>query len=334
MASPDPSRRISVWKGSRFNVLRFILVLLLALPALGLEWAHQPSSGAQVASFRPEVALYFPPGTPLPHQQARMFVDDREVSDDCVKTGLFISYRPKHPLLRGLHHVRVEVGDVRQNWDFEVIGSKLIQGCVFEVPANTKAFDKVKVEMHGQTRGKAWAELVGYPEKYPMKEKRGLYRGDFKVPAKLAGKSTQVEVFLEHEELLDRQLCEGKLTIAAQNLTVEWTTPVNGSNVDKVVLARGQTLPDCTVEIRVKTFFRDGVEFGKLPPPSRQRVSVDSEGKFSFEYKFPSGLPRLGVTIIAVAHDAMENVSQPAGLLLYLQPSGGLPPLRTDLPPR
>ena len=315
-------------------VLRLVLVLLLVLPGFALEWAHQPSSGARVASFRPEIALYFPPGTPLPYQQARMFLDDREVTADCTKTGLFISFRPVNPLQRGSHQVRVEVGETRQSWDFEVIGSKLIQGCVFEVPARTKAFDRVKVEMRGQTRGKAWAELVGYPEKYPLKETRGLYRGGFKVPAKLAGKSAQIEVFLDHDQLLDRQLCEGQLTIAAQNLSVSWLTPLNGSTVESRVKAEGQALPDCTVEIKVKTFFRDGVDFGKLPPNSRHVVKCDAEGKFVFEYNFPAGLPRLGVTLVAVAHDAMDNASEPVGLLLYLGRKVSLPPLRTDLPPR
>jgi hypothetical protein len=310
-----------------------LLLLLLVFPAGALEWTHQPASGAQVISFRPEIALYFPAGTSLAHQKARMFLDDQDVTDECVKTGLFISYRPQKPLRRGPHQVRVEVGENRQSWDFEVVGSKLIQGCVFDVPAQTKAFDKVKVEMRGQTRGKGWAELVGYPDKYPLKEVRGLYRGEFKVPAKLAGKSAQVEVFLEHQDQLDRQFCEGLLTIAAQNLSVQWLNPENGATVEQRVRAQGQALPECSVEIRVKTFFRDGVEFGKLPPPSRHTVKCDSEGKFVFDYSFPGGLPRLGVTLVAVAYDPMENRSEPAGLLLYLGRSVKLPPLRHDAPP-
>lgn len=311
-----------------------LLLLCLNGPARALEWAHQPSSGAQVTSFRPEVALYFPPGTPLAYGQARMFLDQREVTADCVRTGLFISYRPSEPLQRGRHEVRVEVGEIRQHWEFEVVGSKLISGCVFSAPPLPKAFDKVKVEMRGEKGGKAWAQLVGYPEKYPLTEKRGLYRGEFKIPAKLAGASAPVELFLEYDGQLDRQLCEGQLAIAAQNLTVEWVSPEHGATVEKTLRACGKTLPECQVEVFIKLFFRDGVEFGKLPPDSKKIVKADESGNFAFDFSFPQGLQRLGVSFTAVARDANDNVSKPAGLLLYQGRSGGLPPLRTDLPLR
>lgn len=305
----------------------------MMMPCEALEWVREPSEGAKIHSFRPQIALYFPPGSAVPHQQARMYLDDREVTGECLKTGLFISYRPQRPLLRGQHHVRVELGEKASpknyDWSFEILGSSLIQGCVFEVPPLTRAFDKVKVEVKGQTRCKGWVEIVGYPEQYPLKEKRGLYRGEFKVPAKLAGQSAAVEVFLEKDDQLDRQLCEGQLTIGALDLTLEWLQPAHESTVPRSFRAEGKALPGSTVELRVKTFFRDGVEFGKLPPDARHFLKVDSEGRFHFDYSFPPGLPRLAVTLVAVARDASGNQSQPAGLLLYQGNRSELPPIRT-----
>lgn len=313
----------------------FVLILfwlLLKIPALALEWAHQPSTGEKVVSLTPEIALYWPAGASLPYRQARVFLDEAEVSSDCLRTGMFISYKPPKPLQRGVHKVRVEVGEVVQAWAFEVVGSTFIKGCVFTAPFKPRAFDKIVVEMKGRPMGKAWVELTGFPEKYKMLEERGSYKTPVKIPAKLAGKSCRVEVFLEKDGDLDRQLCEGTLTIAAPDLTIRWNSPENGSTVDKVLIARGVTVPEATVELHIHTFFRDGVDFGKLPPDVHPKVKADAEGKFQYEYRFPPGYPRLAVTIIGVARDTFENTSQPAGLLLYLKNSGGLPPLRTDVP--
>lgn len=308
------------------------LWFLLVVPASALEWAHQPSTGEKMVSLTPEIALYWPAGASLPYRQARLFLDEAEVSSDCLRTGMFISYKPAKPLQRGLHKVRVEVGDVVQAWDFEVIGSTFIKGCVFTAPFKPRAFDKIVVEMKGRNMGKAWVELTGFPEKYKMLEERGSYKVLVKIPAKLAGKSCRVEVFLEKEGDLDRQLCEGTLTIAAPDLTIRWDSPENGSTVDKVLIARGVTVPDATIELHVHSFFRDGVDFGKLPPDTHPKIKADAEGKFQYEYKFPPGYPRLAVTIIGVAKDSFENTSQPAGLLLYLKNSGGLPPLKVKTP--
>lgn len=310
----------------------FLLLIFLNLPALALEWAHQPSTGEKMVSLTPEIALYWPAGSSLPYRQARLYLDEVEVSSECLRTGMFISYKPPKPLQRGPHKVRVEVGETVQAWDFEVIGSTFIKGCVFTAPFKPRAFDKIVVEMKGRPMGKAWVELTGFPEKYKMLEERGSYKTSVKIPAKLAGKSCRVEVFLEKEGELDRQLCEGTLTIAAPDLTIRWDSPENGSSVDKVLIARGVTVPEATVELHVHPFFRDGVDFGKLPADSHPKVKADAEGKFQYEYKFPTGFPRLAVTIIAVARDVNENASQPAGLLLYLKSSGGLPPLKVKAP--
>lgn len=309
-----------------------LLLLLLNIPALALEWAHQPSTGEKVVSLTPEIALYWPAGASLPYRQARLYLDDAEVSGESLRTGMFISYKPSKPLQRGVHKVRVEVADTVQSWDFEVVGSAFIKGCVFTAPFKPRAFDKIVVEMKGRNMGKGWVELTGFPEKYKMLEERGSYKTTVKIPAKLAGKSCRVEVFLERDGDLDRQLCEGTLTIAAADLTIRWDTPENGSTVEKVLIARGVTVPEATVELHVHTFFRDGVDFGKLPPDVHPKIKADATGKFHYEYKFPPGFPRLAVTIIGVARDAFDNTSQPAGLLLYLKTSGGLPPLKIKTP--
>ncbi|MFN8608855.1 MAG: hypothetical protein U0931_15080 [Vulcanimicrobiota bacterium] len=314
----------------------FLLIFMwlwLGLPAAALEWAHQPSSGEKVVSLHPEIALYWPTGASLPYRQARMFLDEAEVSAECLRTGMFISYKPPRPLMRGIHKVRVEVGETRQDWDFEVVGSSFIKGCVFTAPFKPRAFDKIKVEMKGRNMGKAWVELTGFPDKYKMLEERGKYDVTFKIPAKLAGKSCKVEVFLEKDGELDRQFCEGQLTIAAPDLSIRWNVPENGATVDKVFMARGVTVPEATVELHVHTFFRDGVDFGNLPPDQHPKIKADSEGNFSYEYRFPPGLPRLAVTIIAVARDAFENASKPEGLLLFMKAPGGLPPLKTEVKP-
>ncbi len=174
---------------------------------------------------------------------------------------------------------------------------------------------------------------MGFPEKYPLKDKKsGVYRGEFKAPAKLAGHDRQVEVFLQKDQNLDRQFCEGRLSMAAQDLTVSWVSPANGTLVEPVVRVEGQTLPEHKVDILIKPFFRDGVEFGRLPREIQRTVVADEQGKFVFVYEFPKGLPRLAVRLLARAKDEAENYSPTAGIVLYLGARGGLPPLRTEMP--
>ena len=77
-----------------------------------------------------------------------------------------------------------------------------------------------------------------------------------------------------------------------------------------------------------KAFFKDGVEFGKLPPEIRHSLISDAEGNFRFSYEFPKGLQRLGVLIQGTAIDEAENRSPVTNLILFQGPRSALPPLR------
>lgn len=316
-----------------FRLLLLLLLIWSVESVKAVEWGQQPVPGSRVTSFKPEITLSWPAGSSVPgYRQARLWLNDQEVSDELVRTAFFVSYRPSQPLQRGLQRVRVEVGEVARQWEFEVEGTRLITGCVVNAPSPLKPFQKVQVEVRGEVRAKGWAEIVGFPEKYTLKEKRGIYRAEFKAPFKLSGHDRQVEVFLQKGDQLDRQLCEGRLTMPAQDLSVSFTSPANGTSVEPIVKVVGQTLPDHEVELLVKPFFRDGVEFGNLPREIRKTTRSDEEGVFSIVYEFPQGLPRLGVRFLARVRDSADNFSQTAGLVLFLGQRGGLPPLRTEMP--
>jgi hypothetical protein len=297
-------------------------------------WQHRPGSDAQVRELTPEISVILPLGASLPYRDARVFVDGQDVSADCVKTALLITYRPSRPLVRGHHKVEVQIGEQRQNWAFEVVGQPLITGCIFSAPPVVKPFDRVDVEARGEVRGKAWAELVGFPEKYELKEKlRGHYRGNFKVPAKLHGRETQVEVFLQKDGALDRQICPGKLAVAAPHLTVQWVTPADGAVVEPRFRAIGKTLPGTPVTIKARLFFRDGVEFGKLPQETVQQVKADRDGRFAYEFSFPPGLPRLGVRLRAQVEDSTASKTPESDVVLFQGRTSGAPLLQHELPP-
>lgn len=310
------------------------VALTLGLAWADTVWQHRPGSDAQVKELTPEISVILPLGASLPYRQATITVDGRDVSADCVKTALLITYRPSQPLTRGLHQVQVAIGGQQQAWSFEVVGQPLIAGCIFAAPPAVKPFDRVDVEVRGEARGKAWAELVGFPEKYELKEKlRGNYRGHFKVPAKLTGRDAQVEVFLQKEGALDRQICPGKLAIAAPNLTVAWLTPADGAVVEPRFRAVGKTLPGTRVTIKARLFFRDGVEFGKLPKETVQDIKADREGRFAYEYAFPPGLPRLGLRLRAQGHDAGGTASPESDVVVFQGRATALPQLHQELPP-
>jgi hypothetical protein len=309
---------------------KFLAVLFGLSLGAWAEWPHQPADQAQLTTFKPEIAVQWPLGTNLPVKSARLFLDDLEVTKECLRNQMFLSFRPTTPLRRGPHQVRVEVADQKQSWSFEVIGTKLIETSVLQLPpGKLEIFDKIEVELKGVPRGKAWAEIVGFPETYKLKEgKRGYYRGQFKLPAKVAGHTTSIEVFLEKDGDLDRQVVEGKVSLAAIDLKLDWLSPAAGAKVDSPVEVEGKTVPGARVDIVAKAFFKDGVEFGKLPPPTRAELKADAEGKFRFTYEFPKGIPRLGVLISATAMDEAENRSPASNLILFLGPRSALPPLR------
>lgn len=297
-------------------------------------WQHHPGSDAQVRELTPEISVILPLGASLPYRDARILLDGKDVSAASVKTALLITYRPTVPLSRGPHQVEVQLGGQTQTWGFEVVGQPLITGCIFSAPPVVKPFDRVDVEVRGEVRGKAWAELVGFPEKYALKEKlRGNYRGHFKVPAKLHGHEAQVEVFLEKDGALDRQICPGKLAVAAPHMTVQWMTPADGAVVEPRFRAVGKTLPGTPVTIKARLFFRDGVEFGKLPKESVQQVQADREGRFAYEFSFPPGLPRLGVRLRAQVQDAGGTQTPESDVVLFQGRAAGLPQLQHELPP-
>lgn len=297
------------------------------------EWRHNPGTGQQVAEFQPEISVYLPLAGGLPYQQARLFVDGADVSSSCIKTSLLLTYRPERPLTRGSHQVRLELGGEQQEWSFEVVGTSLISGCVFQAPPMVQPFDKIGVEVTGVPRAKVWAELVGLSERFPLKEKRrGHYQGLLKVPARAGTDNAQIEVFLQKDDQMDRQLCPGRLSMATPALAVEWLSPPNGGVVEREFRALGKAAPGSTITIKARLFFRDGVEFGKLPREATERLVADEQGRFAYSFVFPSGLPRLGVRLKAQARDAAGNTSPAIDLVLFQGRNGGLPPLRTELP--
>lgn len=317
---------------ARFLFRRWLApLLLIVLPVRGdIPWPHRPTEDSQ--TLKPEISVDLPLG--LPYARARLFVDDVDVTEHTVRTSLFVTYRPELPLEKGPHRVRLQIGETQHDWSFQVVGRQLIEGCVYTAPADSHAFGKVNVEMRGIAHGKAWAELTGFPEHHKLNEdKGGLYRGSFKIPARLAGRSARVECFLQRGDELDRQTCPGELKLAALELKLSWTAPLNNSRVESPVRVEGQAVPDSLVKIQIHPFFRDGIAFGTLPADSTESVRSDAEGRFSLVYTFPPKLQRLAVRLRAVVMDERGNASPHAELILSQGAAASkLPPLNTEVP--
>lgn len=322
------------------RILVFLLVgLCLILPQLA--WAlpdedapptpsgftFTPANGSTTTDARPVISVAYTSvkdkKQAIAPQSARLWLNGKEVTANCLNTPSFISYQSFVPMTSGtvtvtFEALTVEKQPIKHEWSFTITVAELITSIDHNAAGKELGeYEDLTVELKGQPQGKASFEIEDYRYDIPMEEvSPGVYRGTYRVQPK---------------DSKLRGIVVGKLSWGTRTATKQCETPVSmWGNIFRVVIEEPK--PDAVVPLnfKIKGRTRPNSRLIMVPAlgfsdsmtaPSRmdQDTSMgsipgeaDANGDFVLEYGFLIKVPGLRAVLSVSAVDPAGNHSLPA----------------------
>lgn len=272
--------------------------LLLSPPPQG-----QVSSNDLIVS----VSLSGPLGKAMDLETAKLFVDGRNVTGLCLRTGEYLSFRPLSPLQPGKVSARVEFSNgVTREWSFQVIPSQLIKSVTHNAQEALGEYQEMKVEMDAEPGLEAGFLIDHRSEEYPMTEtSRGHYEGIYTVQPGDYFLGVPITGQLHLGERVESRDSESLANLFGHLFRVHIIEPLSGKAPSNDFMIKGRTRPKSKVTIVPRLSFNNNT----APPASRWSDSgggsieaqADDEGYFQIEYGVPVSVPGLNVVLSVFA---------------------------------
>ena len=301
------------------TLILLFLFCFLAQPARvqALALTHTPRDGQSVQTARPPVTVYLPLAASAARNEAKLWMDGREVSRDLRRTAAFVSYEPKQDLSPGNHTVRFSMGDYDLSWTFAIALTVRIQEIRWTGPPRLQDLDEVEVQLEGQAGYTARFQVEGVTDKVVMKEIRpGVYSGKLTVPANLAKISARLIGELSGPGFTESKLAAKQLRFSTSGFRLILTDP---PSEDEPLLGnltlKGRTRPGVSIRVKTHFYFPDGIEVvsaktGPLPPESVSRIVSDPAGQFEINVTRPPHHEKLLLNVSLEAEDEAGDGSQ------------------------
>lgn len=296
-----------------------------ARPSAANSLTVSPAYGSTVADDRPVISVDFASPTAVKYESARLWLDGREVTGNCLRTPQFISYQALFPMKSGQVTVRftglaADSTPIERKWSFSIKPAPGITSIAHDAGEQSLGeYDDLTVTMKGLPGGKARFEIGEYRFSTPMSEvKPGVYVGTYRVQPGDHCQSASIIGYLGIGTKEYAHTCERPVTMWANLFRVIVETPKDSAEVSKTFLIKGRTRPNSNVSIIPQLGFSD-----KLAAPSAVNNKspmgsvpclADEHGNFSVEYGCPIILPNLHVVFTVVASDEKGNRSVPVSI--------------------
>ncbi len=283
-----------------------------------------PAPGAIIKEARPSIVITFAPSTSIRYEFSRMWVNDTEVSSNCLKTPAFISYRPFVDYHDGPVEVKVRLLDAKNSpnefsWSFTIKKPSSIESVHITSRLDLGTFEDLNVELKGvKGADKAWFEIEDYRFDIPMTEDAqnpGLYKGYYRIKHGDSRLRARVIGYLQKDNRTFEMTAPETASIWGQLFQVVILEPQDKAKVPLNFKIKGRTLPNCNISIVPKIGFSDNIEpatrnteedvMGSIPCTS------DSEGYFETDYGFLVKLPGMQAVFTIIATDGKGNRSVP-----------------------
>ena len=283
-----------------------------------------PAPGSFVKEARPSIVVTFAPSTSIHYELSRMWVNNSEVSGNCLKTPAFISYRPFTDYHDGPVEVKVSLTDANNSpseftWSFTVKRPSSIESVHITSRLDLGTFEDLNVELKGiKGADKAWFEIEDYRFDIPLTEDKqnpGLYKGYYRVKHGDSRLRARVVGYLQKDNRTFEMTAPETASIWGQLFQVVILEPKDKSQVPLNFKIKGRTLPNCHISIVPKIGFSDNIEpatrnteedvMGSIPCTS------DAEGYFETDYGFLVKLPGMQAVFTIIATDGKGSRSVP-----------------------
>ena len=283
-----------------------------------------PAPGQIIQEARPSIVITFASSALVRYEISRMWVNNSEVSGNCLKTPAFISYRPFTNYHDGPVEVKVHLTDnqgspIEFNWSFNIKRPSSIESVHITSRLELGAFEDLTVELRGiKGADKAWFDIEDYRFDIPLAEDQqapGLYKGYYRIKHGDSRLRARVVGYLQKGNQTFEMTATETASIWGQLFQVVILEPQDKAQVPLNFKIKGRTLPNCNISIVPKIGFSDNIEpatrnteedvMGSIPCTS------DSEGYFETDYGFLVKLPGMQAVFTIIATDGKGNRSVP-----------------------
>ncbi len=288
------------------------------------ELTVDPLPGAVVTQARPSIVVTFAASASIRYELSRMWVNNSEVSNNCLKTPAFISYRPFIDYHDGPVEVKVRLTGTTNSpsefsWIFTIQKPSSIESVHITSRLELGAFEDLNVELKGiKGADKAWFEIEDYRFDIPLQEDSqvpGLYKGYYRIKHGDNRLRARVVGYLQKGQQTFTMTAPETASIWGQLFQIVILEPQDRAQVPLNFKIKGRTLPNCHISIVPKIGFSDHIEpatrnseedvMGSIPCTS------DSEGYFETDYGFLVKLPGMQAVFTIIATDGKGNRSVP-----------------------
>ena len=248
--------------------------------------------------------------------QARLFVNEREVTSQCLRTDRFLSYRPLAEPSPGPVQVRLEFPNgIEKAWSFQVAAPQVISRVTHNAGKESLGeYEEFEVTMEAEPGLKA-TFLIGEDDKeHPMTEaSRGVYIGTYTVSPGDFYLGEPVIGQLHMGSRVEKMQAKEPATLFGHLFRVVIFEPKSGSETANNFDIKGRTRPGSKVVFVPDLSFQRNTR-----APSTQgrggdgsfETRADERGYFTVNYGVPISLPNLSVvmSVFAVTPDGERSV--------------------------
>ncbi|MGM9992901.1 MAG: hypothetical protein ACI376_08710 [Candidatus Bruticola sp.] len=283
-----------------------------------------PHPNSVIKETRPSVVITFAQPNAIRYELSRIWINNSEVSDKCLKTPAFVSYRPFTDYPSGPIQVRAVIIDINGNnielgWTFTIAKVQHIESVHITSRLDLGAFEDLTVELKGIAKAdRAWFDIEDYRFDIPLQEDTehpGLYKGSYRIKHGDNRLRARVIGYLQKGSQTFETAAPETAAIWGQLFQIVILEPQDHATVPLNFKIKGRTLPNCHISIIPKIGFSDNIEpatnnaqediMGTIP------CNSDNEGYFETDYGFLVKLPGMQAVFTIIAVDEHGNRSIP-----------------------
>ena len=316
----------------KINILRIfsILIILLFSPAFAQspEYMYSPSNEARLHNNRPVITFTLM-GKTKDTSSVRFKVNGSDVTELCVITGMYVSYKPGDSLPPGKNTVDVsfkstEGNNVNFQWYFYVDDFEPIKSVEHNAKGELMEKEVLEVTLKGSEGCKVTFDIGDFKRNMPMKEvEPGVYKGVYEVKNNdQASMAPVICKLVTGDGAFYRMKAKNTVSIEARFFKLKIISPANESFVGQNFKLKGRTKPNTLVKISTGIAFNISGDAMSAPAKPRGGITaeVDENGCFEEDLGFAIAMQGMKMVINAHAIDKKGNESMPISLTVYLKP--------------
>ena len=247
------------------------------------------------------------------------------MTDLCVITPSFISFRPREPLKVGKNFVQIEFYTTKGkkvdfSWSFIVISTDIIKSVTYEGISPLMIRETLTVTLKGKPACKAVFNIGSFIKDQPMMEiKPGVYRGSYTVKDQDHALNQPITGNLRDKNgTVCMMSAKGNISIFAQLFRLKIISPRNGDKVGKSFILKGRTKPKCVIHLSSRLGYTNTNFISAKGPDTGGLTAVsDDQGNFEKKFGFPLFMRGMQCSISAYARDANKFKSNVEEITVY-----------------